>query len=119
MDIQKVTEQVERENTTIKQMMVELEKVIVGQKGLIENLLIGLLCDGHLLLEGLPGLAWKTEQLQYIDDVTGVERFLRRHVFCEVGLVRAVALPVWKAVTSAPLWSSSGLLEPCPQSPFE
>ncbi len=60
MDIQKVTEQVERENTTIKQMMVELEKVIVGQKGLIENLLIGLLCDGHLLLEGLPGLAKTT-----------------------------------------------------------
>jgi len=60
MDIEKVTEQVERQNTTIKQIMAELEKVIVGQKRLIENLMIGLLCNGHLLLEGLPGLAKTT-----------------------------------------------------------
>ena len=60
MDIQKVAEQVEKESAVIKQMMAELEKVIVGQKSLIENLLIGLLCEGHLLLEGLPGLAKTT-----------------------------------------------------------
>ena len=60
MDIQKVTEQVEKESMMIKQMMMEIEKVIVGQKGLIESLVIGLLCDGHLLLEGLPGLAKTT-----------------------------------------------------------
>jgi MoxR-like ATPase len=60
MDIQKVTEQVEKESAVIKQLMVELEKVIVGQKDLIENLIIGLLCEGHLLLEGLPGLAKTT-----------------------------------------------------------
>jgi PAS domain S-box-containing protein len=46
--------------------------------------------------EGLSGLAWETGQLQFIEDVTGVERFLRRHVFGQVGLVRAVALPVWQ-----------------------
>jgi PAS domain S-box-containing protein len=46
--------------------------------------------------EGLPGLAWQTKQLQFIDDVTGVERFLRWQVFTEVGLLRAVALPVWQ-----------------------
>ena len=36
------------------------EKIIVGQRGLLDRMLIGLLCDGHLLLEGLPGLAKTT-----------------------------------------------------------
>ncbi|HDZ24644.1 MAG TPA: MoxR family ATPase [Desulfobacteraceae bacterium] len=40
--------------------MAEIEKVVVGQKNLMERMLIGLLCDGHLLLEGLPGLAKTT-----------------------------------------------------------
>ncbi|MFP4474858.1 MAG: AAA family ATPase [Desulfatibacillaceae bacterium] len=40
--------------------MVEVEKVIVGQKAMIEKLLVALLCDGHILLEGLPGLAKTT-----------------------------------------------------------
>lgn len=44
--------------------------------------------------EGLPGLAWETARLQFIEDVTCSERFLRRQTFEQVGLVRAVALPV-------------------------
>ena len=60
MDIQDVTKQVEKHGVVIKQMVSELGKVIVGQSALVENLLIGLLCDGHLLLEGLPGLAKTT-----------------------------------------------------------
>jgi MoxR-like ATPase len=60
MDIQRLTEDVNKESMIIKQLKAELEKVIVGQKELIDNLLIGLLCDGHLLLEGLPGLAKTT-----------------------------------------------------------
>lgn len=60
MDIQDVTRQVEKHGMVVKQMMSELGKVIVGQGDLMENLLIGLLCDGHLLLEGLPGLAKTT-----------------------------------------------------------
>jgi MoxR-like ATPase len=60
MDIQEITARIERESVVFRQIMVEVEKVLVGQKNLLERLLIGLLCDGHLLLEGLPGLAKTT-----------------------------------------------------------
>jgi MoxR-like ATPase len=60
MDIKEITHQVEKESLSIKQIVAEIEKVIVGQHGLIHRMLIGLLCEGHLLLEGLPGLAKTT-----------------------------------------------------------
>jgi MoxR-like ATPase len=60
MDIQEITQQVEKESMVLRQILVEMEKVIVGQKNLLNRMLIGLLCDGHLLLEGLPGLAKTT-----------------------------------------------------------
>jgi MoxR-like ATPase len=60
MDIQKITERVEKESVVLRQIMAEVEKVVVGQKDLLERMLVGLLCDGHLLLEGVPGLAKTT-----------------------------------------------------------
>jgi MoxR-like ATPase len=60
MDIQEITKRVEKESIVLRQIMVEIEKVVVGQRHLVERMLIGLLCDGHLLLEGLPGLAKTT-----------------------------------------------------------
>ncbi|MDB4444123.1 MoxR family ATPase [bacterium] len=60
MDIQEITQRVEKENMVLRQVMAEIEKVVVGQRHLLERMLIGLLCDGHLLLEGLPGLAKTT-----------------------------------------------------------
>jgi MoxR-like ATPase len=60
MDIQEITQRVEKESVFMRQIMVEIEKVVVGQRNLVERLLIGLMCDGHLLLEGLPGLAKTT-----------------------------------------------------------
>ncbi len=60
MDIKEITHQVEKESITIRQIVAEIQKVIVGQTGLINRMLIGLLCEGHLLLEGLPGLAKTT-----------------------------------------------------------
>jgi len=60
MDIQKHTERVEKESLVLKRIMMEIEKVIVGQKSQLEKLLIGLLCEGHVLMEGLPGLAKTT-----------------------------------------------------------
>jgi MoxR-like ATPase len=60
MDIQEITQKVEKQSVLLRQIMVEVEKVVVGQKNLVERLLVGLLCDGHLLLEGLPGLAKTT-----------------------------------------------------------
>ena len=60
MDIQEITGKVEKESVVLRQIMAEIEKVVVGQRNLMERMLIGLLCDGHLLLEGLPGLAKTT-----------------------------------------------------------
>jgi MoxR-like ATPase len=52
-----INEQVKRESEFVRQLTGEISKVIVGQKYLIERLLVGLLADGHILLEGVPGLA--------------------------------------------------------------
>jgi MoxR-like ATPase len=60
MDIQEITRQVEKQSVVVRQIMAEVEKIIVGQRDLLDRMLIGLLCDGHLLLEGLPGLAKTT-----------------------------------------------------------
>jgi MoxR-like ATPase len=60
MDIQEITQTVEKESIVIRQIMAEVEKIIVGQRELLDRMLIGLLCGGHLLLEGLPGLAKTT-----------------------------------------------------------
>lgn len=55
--IQKINEEVKNSSTWIAPLKYELSKVIVGQEHLVEQLLIGLLSGGHILLEGLPGLA--------------------------------------------------------------
>ena len=60
MDIQEITQKVEKQSVVIRQIFAEIEKVVVGQRDLTEKMMIGLLCDGHMLLEGLPGLAKTT-----------------------------------------------------------
>ncbi|MDY6967448.1 MAG: AAA family ATPase [Spirochaetota bacterium] len=60
MDIQEITQKIEKESLILRKITAEIEKVIVGQKNLLERMIIGLLCDGHILLEGLPGLAKTT-----------------------------------------------------------
>ena len=57
VDVQAVQEWVKRESVLIEELMSEVRKVIVGQRYLLDRLMIGLLADGHLLLEGVPGLA--------------------------------------------------------------
>jgi MoxR-like ATPase len=56
-DIRQIQALIERESAFAQDVLTEVSKVIVGQKGLTTRLLIGLLADGHLLLEGVPGLA--------------------------------------------------------------
>ncbi|MEK6559030.1 MAG: AAA family ATPase, partial [Planctomycetota bacterium] len=56
-DVKKITEKIKQESDFINTLMYEVGKVIVGQKYLIERLLIGILSNGHVLLEGVPGLA--------------------------------------------------------------
>lgn len=57
IDIKAINEKIERESAFIDLLMIEMNKVIVGQKQMLERLLIGLLGNGHILLEGVPGLA--------------------------------------------------------------
>lgn len=57
VDIRELNERIERQSAFITNLTTGMDQVIVGQKHLIESLLIGLLSDGHVLLEGVPGLA--------------------------------------------------------------
>lgn len=57
VDVRAINEKIERESAFVDLLTSEMNKVIVGQKQMIERLLIGLLGNGHILLEGVPGLA--------------------------------------------------------------
>lgn len=57
VNIKELNERIQQESAFVDLIGIEMNKVIVGQKHLVESLLIGLLADGHILLEGLPGLA--------------------------------------------------------------
>jgi len=57
IDVRAINEKIERESAFIEVLSLEMNKVIVGQKQMLESLLIGLLGNGHILLEGVPGLA--------------------------------------------------------------
>lgn len=57
IDVRAINEKIERESAFVDLLTTEMNKVIVGQKEMIERLLIGLLGNGHILLEGVPGLA--------------------------------------------------------------
>ncbi len=56
-DVQAVQEKVQQEAAIVEQLLTEVRRVIVGQRYLLERMMIGLLTRGHLLLEGVPGLA--------------------------------------------------------------
>jgi MoxR-like ATPase len=56
-DIRALTERVQRESAFVETLNQEVSKVIVGQRLMLERVLVGLLCHGHVLLEGVPGLA--------------------------------------------------------------
>ena len=57
IDMQSINDKIEKESAFVDLLTLEMNKVIVGQKHMIERLLIGLLGQGHILLEGVPGLA--------------------------------------------------------------
>jgi MoxR-like ATPase len=57
IDVKKIGEKVERESQVLTRVRGEIDKVIIGQQHMIERLLIGLLCNNHVLIEGVPGLA--------------------------------------------------------------
>ena len=68
IDILELNEKIERQSAFVTNLQTGMGQVIVGQKHLVESLLIGLLSDGHILLEGLPGLA-KTLAIKTLSDL--------------------------------------------------
>jgi len=68
VDIKELNERIEKQSAFVDAITMGMNKVIVGQKHLIESLLIGLLSDGHILLEGVPGLA-KTLAIKTLADL--------------------------------------------------
>jgi MoxR-like ATPase len=71
-DVRSLNELVAKESTFVTELMSEVGKVIVGQTYMIERILIGLLSGGHILLEGVPGLA-KTLTVRTLCDVIGAK----------------------------------------------
>lgn len=57
MDIKSINEMINKESAFVDKLTAEMGKIIVGQKQMVDRLLIGLLSNGHILLEGVPGLA--------------------------------------------------------------
>lgn len=67
MDIEQLNEQIEAKSASIYRLTSEINKTIIGQEKMVESLLIGLLGNGHILLEGVPGLA-KTLAIKTLSD---------------------------------------------------
>ncbi|MBO7100155.1 MAG: MoxR family ATPase [Bacteroidaceae bacterium] len=68
IDIRELNERIEKQSSFVTNLVTGMNQVIVGQKHLIESLLIGLLSDGHVLLEGVPGLA-KTKAIKTLSQL--------------------------------------------------
>lgn len=72
VDIKALNEKIEKESAFVELLNVELRKAIIGQHHLLESLMVGLLSDGHILLEGLPGLA-KTKAIKSLADAVNAK----------------------------------------------
>ncbi len=71
-DIREINEKIKLETDFLRSIFVEFGKVIVGQRYLLERILVGLFADGHILIEGVPGLA-KTLAVKTIADIVNVD----------------------------------------------
>lgn len=65
--VEAINEMVRKESAFVEALMLEVQKVLVGQKALVERLLVGILANGHVLIEGVPGLA-KTTAVKALSD---------------------------------------------------
>ncbi|WP_295000716.1 AAA family ATPase, partial [uncultured Fibrobacter sp.] len=70
MDIQELSEKVRQQSAFCMNLLREVEGTVIGQKALVESILTGILADGHVLLEGLPGLAKTTAVKAFADAVS-------------------------------------------------
>ena len=71
-DIQALTDRIVQASAFVDPLRHEVGKVVVGQKNMVDTLLIGLLADGHVLLEGVPGLA-KTLAIHTLSKAVAVD----------------------------------------------
>jgi MoxR-like ATPase len=71
-DINAITERVHRDSQAVDRILQQMDRVVVGQRHMVERLVIGLLCNGHVLLEGVPGLA-KTLTVSTLSRIIGGE----------------------------------------------
>ena len=69
-DIQELSEKIKKQSTFCEALLREVENTVIGQKAMMESILIGILADGHVLLEGLPGLAKTTAVKAFADAVS-------------------------------------------------
>jgi len=72
VDVTRLNETVREESLQVQAAVAEVKKVIVGQRGLIDRMMVALLCRGHLLVEGVPGLA-KTLAVKTLGQVLGLQ----------------------------------------------
>jgi MoxR-like ATPase len=72
VDVHQIKDRVARQSESLHRLTAEISKTIVGQQEMISRLLIGLLCEGHILLEGVPGLA-KTTAIKSLAQSLGTE----------------------------------------------
>ena len=72
IDINAITESVRRDSQAVDRILQQMDRVVVGQRHMVERLVIGLLCNGHVLLEGVPGLA-KTLTVSTLSRIIGGE----------------------------------------------
>ena len=87
LDIGALNEKIKNESAFIDILSMEMNKVIVGQKHMVERLLIGLLGGGHILLEGVPGLA-KTLAINTLAKAV-------HEILAEFSLHQIYFLPMW------------------------
>ena len=80
IDIRELNIRIEQQSHFVTNLVTGMNKVIVGQKHLVDCLLIGLLSDGHILLEGVPGLA-KTLAIKTLSQLISVNRFDSTNLF--------------------------------------
>ena len=92
IDIRELNERIERQSGFVTNLVTGMNQVIVGQKHLVESLLIGLLSDGHILLEGVPGLG-KTHLVRVLGKVLAgaeIEGFIKPSGLGASGVLRCV-----------------------------
>ena len=86
-DIRELNDRIQKESAFVDLITMEMDKAIVGQKYMVERLLIGLLANGHILLEGVPGLA-KTLAIKSLASTVHA-------AFSRIQFTQTYYLPTW------------------------